>query len=72
MHLFYINNIIVVYFIGGLGEAVCSAVSECRDITVKKLAVQDIPRSGKSAELIERFGISANCIVKAVNQILSA
>lgn len=59
------------YPFGGLGEAVCSAVSECRDITVKKLAVQDIPRSGKSAELIERFGISANCIVKAVNQILS-
>jgi transketolase len=37
---------------GGLGEAVCSAVCECKDITVKKLAVQEIPRSGKAAELI--------------------
>lgn len=56
---------------GGLGEAVCSAVACCRDITVKKLAVQEVPRSGKSAELLEKYGISANCIVKAVNQILS-
>ncbi|XP_048741477.2 transketolase-like protein 2 isoform X1 [Ostrea edulis] len=56
---------------GGLGEAVCSAVACCRDITVKKLAVPEIPRSGKSGELLERYGISANCIVKAVNQILS-
>lgn len=66
-----LNSIVIHVLTGGLGEAVCSAVCECKDITVKKLAVQEIPRSGKAAELIERFGISANCIVKAVNQILS-
>lgn len=60
------------YLEGGIGEAVSSAVSECRDIIVKKLAVREVPRSGKPAELLEKYGISANCIVKAVNQILSA
>lgn len=60
------------FVLGGIGEAVASAVSECRDITVKKLAVREVPRSGKPAELLDRYGISASCIVKAVNQILSA
>jgi transketolase len=41
---------------GGLGEAVCSAVCECKDITVKKLAVQEIPRSGKAA-VIKKLNI---------------
>lgn len=67
--IFHVINYFL--FVGGLGEAVCSAVACCRDITVKKLAVQEVPRSGKSAELLEKYGISANCIVKAVNQILS-
>ncbi|XP_048252789.1 transketolase-like isoform X2 [Haliotis rufescens] len=56
---------------GGIGEAVQSAVSMEKDIIVKRLAVQEVPRSGKPAELIEKYGISANCIVKAVNQIMS-
>ena len=47
-------------------------VSECPDICVKKLAVTKVPRSGKPAELMEMFGISANCIVKAVHRMLSA
>jgi transketolase len=51
---------------------VCGAVSECRDITVKRLAVREVPRSGKPDELMEKYGISAACIVKAVNQILCA
>lgn len=56
---------------GGLGDAVCSAVSEEKNITVKKLAVQEVPRSGKCAELLQRYGISSCCIVKAVEQMLS-
>lgn len=60
------------YMEGGIGEAVCSAVSECKDITVRRLAVKEIPRSGKCGELLERYGISAACIVKAVQQVLSA
>ncbi|KAK6177198.1 hypothetical protein SNE40_015347 [Patella caerulea] len=56
---------------GGIGSAVASAVSECRDIIVRKLAVNEVPRSGKSAELIEKYGIGCSSIVKAVNQIMS-
>ncbi|KAK3602932.1 hypothetical protein CHS0354_039350 [Potamilus streckersoni] len=58
------------YAWGGLGDAVCSAVSECRDIVVKKLAVLEVPRSGKPAELVKKYGISSDCIKKAVHQIL--
>lgn len=56
---------------GGIGEAVSGAVSECNDIIVKKLAVSEIPRSGKCAELLDRYGISASCIVKAVKLLLT-
>jgi transketolase C-terminal domain/subunit len=35
-------------------------------ITVHRLAVQEIPRSGKPEELLERFGISAAQIVEVV------
>ena len=37
---------------------------------VKKLAVNDVPRSGPPDALLEMFGISANNIVKAVNDII--
>ncbi|KAH3819033.1 transketolase-like [Dreissena polymorpha] len=55
---------------GGLGDAVAGALSEEKDITIKKLAVKEVPRSGKPAELMEKYGISANCIVKAVHSML--
>lgn len=58
-------------FSGGIGEAVAGALSECSNVVIKRLAVPRIPRSGKSAELMEMFGISANCIVKAVHELLS-
>ncbi len=48
-----------------------SAVSGERDIIVKRLAVQELPRSGKPAELIEKYGIGAGTIVKTVNQMLT-
>jgi transketolase len=57
---------------GGLGEAVCSAVSGERDITVRRLAVTGVPRSGPSKDLMEMFGISAACITKAVKEVLQA
>merc|ERR1712037_580335 len=39
----------------------------CRDrnVVVKKLAVNAVPRSGPPMELLEMFGISASHIVKA-------
>ncbi|XP_012223618.2 transketolase-like protein 2 isoform X1 [Linepithema humile] len=55
---------------GGLGEAVQSAVSLEKNIIVKKLAVQDIPRSGPPTVLLNNYGISARNIVTAIQEIL--
>jgi len=57
---------------GGIGEAVAGAVADQPNITVKRLAVQEVPRSGKSAELMDKYGISAACIVKAVESFMSS
>ncbi len=53
------------YASGGLGDAVANAVAPA-GLTVQRLAVQEIPRSGKPDELIDKFGISARHIVNAV------
>jgi transketolase len=53
------------YISGGLGDAVARAVAPA-GLTVKRLAVPEIPRSGKPDELLDKFGISARHIVKAV------
>ena len=53
------------YATGGLGDAVAEAVASA-GLTVQRLAVREIPRSGKPEELLERFGISAKHIVAAV------
>jgi transketolase len=52
---------------GGLGDAVAAAVAPA-GLTVRRLAVSEIPRSGKPEELLDRFGISARHIVEAVKQ----
>jgi transketolase len=36
--------------------------------SVRRLAVREIPRSGKPDELLDRYGISARHIVEAVRQ----
>ncbi len=56
------------YLAGGIGDAVADAVAEA-GIRVHRLAVREIPRSGKPAELLDRFGISANHIVDAVHAV---
>lgn len=53
---------------GGIGDAVASAVSK-EGIKVYKLAVNDIPRSGKPDELMDMFGISAKHIVETVKRL---
>jgi transketolase len=53
------------YAHGGLGDAVSEAVWD-QQFRVQRLAVREIPRSGEPDELLERYGISANAIVKAV------
>ena len=50
---------------GGIGDAVSEAVASA-GMTVERLAVREIPRSGKPEELVDRYGISAKYIVKAV------
>lgn len=50
------------YLHGGIGDAVSTALK----VPVERLAVREIPRSGKPEELIDKFGISARAIVNAV------
>lgn len=64
-------KIVYMYILGGLGEAVLSAVAEERNITVKKLAVTSIPRSGPANVLLDLFGISAKNVVAAVKQLVN-
>jgi transketolase len=56
------------YAAGGIGDAVAEAVAEA-GFVVHRLAVREIPRSGKPTELLERFGISARHIIDAVRAV---
>jgi transketolase len=56
------------YAAGGIGDAVAEAVAEA-GFVVHRLAVREIPRSGKPTELLERFGISARHITDAVRAV---
>jgi transketolase len=53
------------YASGGIGDAVARAVAPA-GLTVTRLAVPDIPRSGKPEELLDQYGISARHIIAAV------
>ena len=57
------------YVAGGLGDAVSMAVGD-EGISVRRMAVREIPRSGKSEDLLKRYGISASHIVAAVNGLV--
>lgn len=57
------------YAHGGLGDAVLSAVAT-EGIKVHKLAVREIPHSGKPDELIDHYGIGVRSIIEAVKQII--
>jgi transketolase len=54
---------------GGIGDIVLASLSTER-VRVHKLAVREIPRSGNPDELLDRYGISAGVIVKAVRDNL--
>jgi transketolase len=56
------------YAAGGIGDAVAAAVAGA-GLTVRRLAVREIPHSGKPEELVERYGISASHIVEAVKKL---
>jgi transketolase len=56
------------YAAGGIGDAVAEAVAG-GGFEVHRLAVREIPRSGKPDELLDRFGISSRHIVEAVRAV---
>jgi transketolase len=55
------------YPTGGIGDAVARAVAPA-GFVVTRLAVNEIPRSGKPQELVDRYGISARHIVEAIQK----
>jgi transketolase len=66
------NTLLVVedhYYDGGLGDAVLNAVA-VRGVRVHKLAVTDVPRSGKPEELLDAYGLSARRIVERVRRLV--
>ncbi len=66
------NRIVTVedhYAAGGIGDAVAEAVG-AEGITVSRLAVREIPRSGKPEEMLDKFGIGAADIVRACREQL--
>lgn len=57
------------YAEGGLGDAVAGELS-AEGIKVHKLAVRELPRSGKAEELLAKFGIDAASIVRQVKALV--
>ena len=57
------------YAHGGLGDAVLGALSSER-VDLHKIAVREIPHSGKPDELLDRYGISKRHIVAKVKEVL--
>ena len=67
------NKIITVedhFLQGGLGEAVCYALRN-ESLTLEILAVKEISRSGKPAELLAFHGIDHTAIVQAVYSVIA-
>ncbi len=67
------STVIVVeehYSEGGLGDAALNAVAN-HNIGVHKMAVREVPRSGKPDELLEYYGLSANRIAAKVRELLA-
>ena len=57
--------------IGGLGEAVCSCLSENCPTPVKRIGMNDeFGHSGPAAELIKEFGFDAQSIAKTVSEFI--
>jgi len=59
------------YPAGGVGDAVAEALADS-GYTVHRLAVREIPRSGKPEELLERYGISASHIAASVRTMIGS
>ena len=57
------------YTHGGLGDAVLNALSG-EGVCLRKLAVSEIPHSGKPAELLDRYGINSRAIVEIAKTLI--
>ncbi|HKO26506.1 MAG TPA: transketolase [Solirubrobacteraceae bacterium] len=57
---------------GGLGDAVLSALADVEGVRVHKLAVKDMPASGKPDELVHESGIDDDAIVAAARELVRA
>jgi len=55
---------------GGLGDAVLAALADVEGVRVRKLAVTEMPGSGKPDELIHAYGIDADAIVAAAQDLV--
>jgi transketolase len=65
------NKVVVVedhFRSGGLGDAVAALLAGQADIL--HLAVDELPRSGEPQELLDKYGLSAKHIRKAVKQLI--
>jgi transketolase len=61
------------YADGGLGDAVLAALAETDEHPrVVKLAVRELPRSGKPEELMHAYGIDADSIAAAARQLVGS
>ncbi len=57
--------------VGGLGEAVCSALSEEYPVPVKRIGINDeFGHSGPAKDLLKQFGLNAENIVKVAKEFL--
>jgi transketolase len=69
------NNVVLTvedhYPEGGLGDAVAGELAS-EGVRVHKLAVFEVPRSGKPAELLAHYKLDAAAIVAKVKQLLQA
>ena len=57
------------YAEGGLGDAVAGELS-ADGVKVHKLAVRELPHSGKAEELMAKYGIDANAIIAKVKALI--
>ncbi len=57
------------YAEGGIGDAVLEAVGDA-GVTVHRLAVREIPRSGPGQKLLEKYGIDRGAIARKVREIV--
>ena len=55
--------------VGGLGEAVCAVLAEKCPTPVRRIGVKDVfGASGSAAELLKRYGLSAENVVKVAKE----